>query len=118
MKEKQKKRIRSRTIEIRRAISAMDHVSSGTLLERTKVCGRPNCRCATDPVYRHGPYYEWNRRIGGRLVHRILSAQQAELVARAIANYREVIRLLSLWERETAEEILDNEETHKDRNPT
>jgi hypothetical protein len=118
MKAKQKKRIRKRTIEIRRAISAMDHVSSGTLQTRTKVCGRPNCRCATDPDYRHGPYYEWNRRIDGRLVHRIISEQQAELVAQAIANYREILRLLSLWERETAEEILDGEGPRKARNQT
>jgi hypothetical protein len=116
MKAKQKKLIRSRTIEIRQAISAMDHVASGTLQTRTKVCGRPNCRCATDPKHRHGPYYEWNRRIDGRLIHRILSEQQAELVARAIANLREVKRLLFLWEHETAEEILGDKAPPKRRN--
>ena len=87
----------------------MDHLASGTLLTRTKVCGRPNCRCAVDNDARHGPYYEWNRRIDGRLVHRIVSEEQSELIAQAIANYREVKRLLSLWERETEEEILGSE---------
>ena len=106
MKAKQKKNIRSRTIEIKRAISACDFLSSGTLSSRTKVCGRPNCRCAIDPDYQHGPYYEWNRRSDGRLTHKIISEEQAELVAQAIANHREVLRLLSLWENETVEEIL------------
>jgi hypothetical protein len=101
-----KKKIRSRTRAIRRAIEAMDFVSSGTLLSRTKVCGRPNCRCATDPDARHGPYYEWNRRQDGRLVHKQLTGDQAALAARAIANLREVQRLLSEWETATVEEIV------------
>lgn len=94
----------------------MDHLASGTLLTRTKVCGRPNCRCAVDSDARHGPYYEWNRRIDGRLVHRIVSEEQSELIARAIANHREVKRLLSLWEQETEEEILGSENARKARN--
>jgi len=101
-----RKKIRSRTRNIRRAIETMDLVSSGTLLSRTKVCGRSNCRCATDPGARHGPYYEWNRRQGGRLVHKKLTKEQAALAARAIANLREVHRLLSQWEAATVEEIV------------
>lgn len=118
MTEKQKKRIRRRTIEIRRAISAMNYVSSGTLHVRTKVCGRPNCRCAADPAYRHGPYYEWSRSIDGRIVHKILSERQADLVTQAISNYREVLRLLSLWEGETTEEILTVNEPPNHRTPS
>ena len=56
----------------------MDYVASGTLHSRTKVCGRSNCRCADDPSARHGPYHEWSRRTGGRLVHHVITAQQAE----------------------------------------
>jgi len=106
LKQKQRKKIRSRTSEIRKAITSMDLLSSGTLHTRMKSCGRPNCRCANDPDALHGPYYEWNRWIDGRLAHRIVSEEQAELVERAIENQREAKRLLSLWERETAEEIL------------
>lgn len=106
MKNSQRNRIRSRTVEIRKAISSMDLLASGTLHTRTKVCGRRNCRCATDPTARHGPYFEWNRRIDGRIVHKVLSKEQAELINRAIGNQREVKRLLLLWERETEDEIL------------
>jgi hypothetical protein len=84
----------------------MDFLASGTVHTRTKVCGRKNCRCAVDPAARHGPYHEWSRRQDGRLVHSVISENQAELFARAIANYRELRRLLALWERETAEEVL------------
>lgn len=87
----------------------MDYVASGTLHSRTKVCGRPNCRCATDPRARHGPYQEWSRRSEGRLVHRILTAPQAERIARAIANYRELLALVARWEEETAAYALDDD---------
>jgi len=110
MGDARQKRIRRQTLEIRRAINAMGYVSPGTLHTRTKVCGRKGCRCATDPEARHGPYSEWSRRIGGRLVHSVLSEEQAELVAEAIANYREIQRLLTLWEARTAHEILELEE--------
>lgn len=98
--------VRRRTAELRRAIAAFDLLCSGTLLSRTKACGRAGCRCADDPEARHGPYYEWTRRQGGRLVHSVLTAEQAGRLARAIANYREVQRLLAVWQRESAAEIL------------
>jgi hypothetical protein len=92
----------------------MDYVASGTLHLRTKVCGRSNCRCADDPSARHGPYHEWSRRSGGRLVHRVITAQQAKIIARAIANHRELQQLLALWAEETASAVLDAE-AEKDR---
>jgi len=106
-------RIRQRTRALRRAISAMDYVASGTLHSRTKVCGRSNCRCADDPNARHGPYHEWSRRSGGRLVHRVITAQQAKSIARAIENHRELQELVARWEEETASEVLDAESERK-----
>ena len=100
-------RVRQRTRELRRAINAMDFVASGTLHKRTKVCGRKNCRCAVDPAARHGPYYEWSRRQDGRLLHSVLTPEQAELFDRAIQNYRTIHRLLAQWEHETAKEVLN-----------
>ena len=92
---------RRRIEQIRARITAMDLVSSGTLLRRTKTCGKKSCRCATDVEARHGPYNEWNRRVGGRLFHMTISDQEAKEAARAIASYREVQQLLARWERET-----------------
>lgn len=99
--------IRKRTAALRRAITEMDLVASGSLQVRTKVCGRKNCRCALDPEARHGPYHEWTRRENGRLVHSVITPAQAQLLARAIENYREIQKLLGAWHRETAEAILE-----------
>ena len=86
---------------IQEQIRAMDYVSSGTLVTRTKVCGKPGCRCAHDPAARHGPYYEWGYMKDGRQVHRTLSAEQATVLKKAIANYRAILRLLRAWQRQT-----------------
>ena len=108
-KRSRRSAIRQRTKELRHAIDAMDYVASGTLHTRTKVCGRPNCRCADDPGARHGPYHEWSRRREGRLVHRVITPEQAIVIARAIGNLRELRTLVALWEDETASTVLDDE---------
>lgn len=101
-----RKRIRQRTKELRRAIDSIDYMLSGTLRQRTKVCGRPNCRCADDPGARHGPYYEWIRLENRRQVQSVLSEDQAAWVEHAIGNHHEIQELLRLWESETAADIL------------
>lgn len=101
-----RKGIRQRTKELRQAIRSIDYILSGTLRQRTKVCGRSNCRCANDPNARHGPYYEWSRLENRRVVQSVLSIEQAAWVEYAIANHHKIQELLKLWERETAEDIL------------
>jgi hypothetical protein len=92
--------------EIRSQIDSFDLICSGTLLERTKTCGKSNCRCATDPGARHGPYHEWSWREGGRLVHKIVTPDQAKRLGQAIDDYRKIQRLLTRWERESKRIIL------------
>jgi len=94
--------INRRIESIRTQVAAMELLAQGTLSKRTKVCGRPNCRCAQDPEARHGPYYEWTRREKGRYVHTVISAEQAEALATAIDNNRRVLELLGRWSSETA----------------
>ena len=75
------RRLQSQINDLRSHLAAIDLVCPGTLLKRTKVCGKPNCRCAKNPKDRHGPYFEWSRWENGRLVHSVLPPHQAELVA-------------------------------------
>jgi len=42
-------------------------------------------------------------------VHHVTSAQQAEIIARAIANHRELQELIARWGEETASEVLELE---------
>lgn len=92
---------------IRKQITDLEHVCSGTLLQRTKVCGRATCPCATDPAARHGPYFEWSRWEDGHLVHTVLPRSAASAMARAIRNHRRLRRLMRLWEKESARVMLE-----------
>jgi hypothetical protein len=100
---------RERIAQIHEALSRIDYLCSGTLLERTKLCGRPGCACAKDPAARHGPYFEWGHMRAGKLVHRQVSAKHAAALRAAIANYRLVKKLLREWEVET-ERLIDAEQ--------
>jgi hypothetical protein len=94
---------------IKRRIARVDWICAGTLLERTKVCGKPNCRCAVDPAARHGPYYEWNRLRPEGLLHRVVSAAHARQIHQAQQNYQILLGYLEQWEEESVRSILGSE---------
>ena len=95
------KKSREKIAEIQRTLSAMEYLSSGTLLKRMKLCGNPRCHCASDPAARHGPYFEWSYLKGGKLHHRTLTPEQAGIMRLAIANQRKAKNLLRAWEAQT-----------------
>ncbi len=99
--EQRRREILDRITGIQRTIRQVDLLCSGTLVKRTKICGKPGCRCAHDPAARHGPYYEWGYMKEGRQVHRMIPPGQATRLRRAISNYRKVRRLLRRWEAES-----------------
>ena len=95
-----------RVERLRRQIVAVELLCPGSLVRRFNTCGRPQCRCASDPAARHGPYYIWSRRESGRLVQTVASPAQAKVLERAIRNHRKVLELLARWGRESARRIL------------
>lgn len=97
---------RERIEQIRQDLALIELLCSGTLLKRMKTCGSPTCRCAQDPAARHGPYYEWGHMRAGKLMHRLVSPEQAELLEQAISNYRRLKNLLRSWEAES-ERLID-----------
>ena len=97
-----KKRLR----EIRARIGAIEYVCSGTLHERTKICGKLSCACARHRSARHGPYYQWSHRKAGRQDNAVIPPAAAPHFRSAISNYRELRRLLRVWEEESARLIL------------
>jgi hypothetical protein len=102
------KQARERIAGIRASLNAMDYLCSGTLSRRMMICGKPNCRCAHDPDARHGPYYLWGHMKGGKLVNRMVTTEQAEILRLAIANYRNARKLMKAWEAAT-ERLMDAE---------
>ena len=106
------KQTRVRIARIKKSLSAVDYVCSGTILKRMKVCGKPSCRCAKDTNARHGPYFEWGHMVEGKLVHRVVSPEKAAKLQQGIENYRKVKKLMLVWEKE-AEKMIDLEAPSK-----
>lgn len=103
---------RQRIAKLRQALGEIELLCSGTLSERMMKCGKPNCRCATDPSARHGPYYEWGRMRGGKLTHRYVTPEQAKVLREAIENYRMLKKMLRAWEIDS-ERLIDTEIPHR-----
>jgi hypothetical protein len=96
---------RERIEEIKREILELDLVVSGTLMRRTKVCGKPACRCATDPDARHGPYYEWGRIVKGRRTSTTVTPEKARQLKQALRDQRRLKALLRRWEQQSVRVI-------------
>lgn len=101
----------ARIKRLKARIAQTDLVCSGTLRKRTKVCGKPACRCATDESARHGPYWEWSRREQGKLVQTSVSPPQAARMGRALRARPAVQRLLARWERESMRIMREQDDT-------
>ncbi len=99
-------RAHARIDAIHASLGSFELLCSGTLSQRMMTCGKPNCRCATDPGARHGPYYQWVRMRAGKPSQRYVSEQQAVILHQAIENYRQVKKLLREWE-ENTERLID-----------
>ncbi len=52
----------------------------GSVAERRTTCGAANCRCRTDPTQRHGPYFEYTRKVAGKTTGRRLTSRTGRAV--------------------------------------
>jgi hypothetical protein len=73
-------------------------VLPGSITERRTRCGYPGCACHADPPRRHGPYWQWTRKVAAKTVGRWLSADQNHDYTTWIGNDRRLRELLSQLE--------------------
>lgn len=83
-------------------------ISSGSVSTRYAPCGKPGCRCHSDPSQLHGPYWQWTTKVNGKTVTRNLNQRQASLYQEWIANRRRLLAVLAEMEEvsQQAAEIL------------
>lgn len=74
----------------------------GSVLERYTSCGNPNCRCQADPPQRHGPYWQWTRKVANKTATQRLSPEEAVLYKEWIANNRRLRRIVADMEKVSA----------------
>lgn len=76
-------------------IARTAEVLPGTIIERHTRCGHPGCACQADPPRRHGPYWQWTRKVANKTVGGYLSKDQATEYQRWIDNDRRLRELVS-----------------------
>jgi len=60
-------------------LAGLGYVLQGTLIEDRRPCGKPACRCHTDPAAWHGPYRRWTWKAKAKTQTVYLSKEQAEI---------------------------------------
>ena len=82
-REDEYEKIKMRVLEIGIAIP-------GTIRETYLICGKDNCKCAGSDRDRHGPYYFWNRKVGGKLTSKSVNSDQLHQYEEWISNRRQL----------------------------
>ena len=79
---------------LKRSLIGIGFIFPGSIVRRFMPCGKPSCCCATDVTKRHGPYYEWTRKLKGKTVTVRLTAEQARRYEDWIQNRRKLKKIL------------------------
>ena len=61
-------------------------------------CGHPGCACHADPPRRHGPYWQWTRKVAAKTICRWLSPEQHHDYQTWINNDRRLHELIGQLE--------------------
>jgi hypothetical protein len=77
---------------LRRRLARVGYLAVGTVTASRLPCGNPDCRCRRAARFRHGPYYYWTTKVGGKTVSKLLKPDEARLYLRWIANRRRLDR--------------------------
>ena len=75
-------------------LQTLGFIGQGSVSTRRITCGRPACRCHSDPEARHGPYHHWTRKARGKTVGLKLTEDELGLYRDWIENNRELERLV------------------------
>jgi hypothetical protein len=73
-------------------------VLPGSITQRLTRCGRPGCACQQDPPRRHGPYWQWTRKVANKTISKYLDKHQADECRRWIDNDRRIRELVAQLE--------------------
>jgi hypothetical protein len=74
--------------ELKVAIGALGVMFPGSLVERFRKCGKPNCHCAKKGSKGHGPTWVVTREIEGRTVTKTIPEQAVEQIRAETEEYK------------------------------
>ncbi|MHC4868041.1 MAG: DUF6788 family protein [Planctomycetota bacterium] len=88
--------VRSQTLKSQ--IATISDMRPGSLMERYRKCGKPNCHCAKRGAQGHGPDWILTREVHGKTVTKTiasgLAVQQTRSHIQQYKRFRELVRQL------------------------
>jgi hypothetical protein len=92
-------RLRREYRRLQDQIRKLGFVAPGSVIERYTACGTQGCRCHDDPPTRHGPYFQYTRKLDGKTLTRRLDTEQADRYRQWIADRRRLDELTDQMDR-------------------
>lgn len=79
--------LRERRDQLLTELAAAGDLRPGSLVERYRKCGKPNCHCATEPQGGHGPCWSLTRHVKGKTITRIIPPTAVAETRDQLAEY-------------------------------
>ncbi len=78
---------------LKRQLSGLGDLRPGSLVERYRKCGKPNCHCARPDDAGHGPSWSLTHDVKGRTATRVIPESFVPQTREQIAEYRRLLDL-------------------------
>jgi len=92
------KKILKRIEEIKKEISLLGEMRTGSLTKQYNVCGNPTCRCKDKKSpQKHGPYYQLSFTRYGKSTSEFVKKEDVKDLIRHVKNYKRFMNLKDEW---------------------
>lgn len=81
-------KLRERRDALRAELTEVGDMRPGSLVERYRQCGKPNCHCAGAGDPGHGPSFSLTHAVKGKTVTKVIPRRALETTRQQIAEYR------------------------------
>jgi hypothetical protein len=100
------RQLRERRDELKAELGRTGDLRPGSLVERYRRCGKPNCHCAGKDASRHGPQWSLTREVAGKTVTTVIPSGAVEQTRQQLAEYKR-FRVLAKAFIEASEQLCD-----------
>ena len=82
------KELRERCQHLKQKIASLGDLRPGSLVERYRKCGKPQCHCAREGERGHGPSWSLTREVAGRTVTSVIPSEAVSQTRQQVAEYQ------------------------------
>ena len=99
------RQLRERRDELKAELAQVGDLRPGSLVERYRRCGKPNCHCDKDAAG-HGPLWSLTREVAGKTLTTVIPSPAVEQTRQQLAEYKR-FRTLAKAFGEASERLCD-----------